>query len=143
MKGYYSVKEQNEFFNNVMKNKVITDIVKSQNEMKFNFSDGSFCYMKHMQDCCEIVTIDDICGDLSDLCNTPILNAELVTNTKDNRKEWDESFTWSFYKFATIKGYVDIKWYGTSNGCYSEMADIYYFDDINDFNKNTWFSSTL
>jgi len=102
-------------------------------EMLLYCNDRNIYKMYHKQDCCESVNIEDIEGDLNDLLNTDILNAELVTNSDENTEKY-ESVTWSFYKFATIKGYVTIRWIGTSNGYYSEVVSIKKIKN----SKNLW-----
>ena len=92
-------------------------------EIHFTCSDGSQYKMFHEQDCCESVCIEDICGELSDLVGNPLLMAEEVSNDQPESHKSDDSETWTFYKFATINGFVDIRWYGSSNGCYSESVD--------------------
>lgn len=98
-------------------------------EMVFTTSEGEKFRLFHMQDCCESVTVEDIVGNLQDLIGTPLLMAEEVCNDQDVNPdgvtipEYQESFTWTFYKLATIKGYVTIRWYGESNGYYSESVD--------------------
>ena len=84
--------------------------------------------MYHNQDCCEDVLIEGIIGDLDDLVNTPILKAEVRTSTDetpvDPEAYSDESNTWTFFEFVTIKGSVTIRWWGSSNGYYGEDVDI-------------------
>jgi hypothetical protein len=96
-------------------------------ELVFTVDDGSQYRMFHVQDCCESVSIESIVGDLQDLVGHPILMAEEATSGEyqpwETPDEYGESFTWTFYKFATIKGYVDIRWHGQSNGYYSESVD--------------------
>lgn len=87
----------------------------------FTGDTGEQWKMHHLRGGYATVYLDDIAGDLNDLVGTPITMAELVTNRGNPKDpEWHDSSTWTFYKLATVKGYVTIRWYGTSNGWYSE-----------------------
>lgn len=77
----------------------------------------------HDQDCCESVVVEEIIGDLEDLENLPLLIAREDSNAEGEDLPNEESYTWTFYNFATYKGYVTIRFLGTSNGYYSE--DVY------------------
>lgn len=108
--------------------KTFKDVYKTQDEsgddeIIFELDDSKFYKMCHEQDCCESVFIESVVGDLNDLIGSPILLAEESTR-EDNTVE-HESATWTFYKLATIKGYVDIRWFGSSNGYYSESVDLF------------------
>jgi len=97
---------------------------KGDDEIIFTTDSGEKYLMYHQQDCCESVWVEDVEGDLQGLVGNPILVAEEVVSYEGEQLDkWDDSYTWTFYKLATIKGHVDIRWYGTSNGYYSESVD--------------------
>ena len=88
----------------------------------FTADNGDKYVFHHHQSCCESVYIEDIVGDLSDLVGVPILEAEVASNEGKPEDNYG-SCTWTFYKFGTIKGHVNVRWYGESNGYYSESVD--------------------
>jgi hypothetical protein len=95
-------------------------------EVHFIDTEGNIYVLFHQQDCCENVYLQDVEGSLSDLVGSPITMAEEVSSDlpplDPSDAEWG-SYTWTFYKFATVKGYVDLRWYGLSNGYYSESVN--------------------
>lgn len=87
--------------------------------------EGDQTFVFHYEpDCCATATIEDIVGELSDLENTPLLVATEATKSGENKSEGYGTETWSFYKFRTLKGSVTVRWYGSSNGYYSETVTL-------------------
>lgn len=109
--------------------KTLVKIDKTDDLICFLDAGGKYYLMYHNQSCCENVYIDDVVGDLDDLLGHPVVRAEVSSNNDDPAKsEYAESYTWTYYKLATIKGSVDIRWYGSSNGYYSESVDFVEFN---------------
>ena len=135
--------EQEKINVTLLKNKVVEEIIynmkEDENFIYFKTYSGDHYILTHRQDCCEAVYLDDIIGNLNDLIGSPILMSELATNKGALQSKYEKSYsfeegkkysqTWSFYKFATLKGYVDIRWNGSSNGCYSEEVDFIALSD--------------
>lgn len=95
----------------------------------FVCDDGSRYEMYHEQDCCESVYIQSVTGDLKDLVGSPITLARESSNSREEESVYDYgSCTWTFYSLATVKGYVDIRWCGSSNGYYSESVSFVQVD---------------
>ena len=100
--------------------KEINGATHESEEVEFITVDDEKYIMYHEQDCCVSVYLEDVIGSVECLIGTPITMAELVT--EEGKMRWD-TYTWSFYKLATVKGYVTLRWYGESNGFYSETVE--------------------
>lgn len=89
------------------------------------FTDGSYLSMYHEQDCCESVTLEDFDNDAQSLIGGDIIRIEeCISNESDEEfnplNDYDYSYTWTFYTIITSKGTMKLRWYGASNGYYSE-----------------------
>lgn len=111
-----------------LKEKTLRDIYipKLKDYILFQDIENIIYCMRHINDCCEYVILESITGDLEDIIGAEIFVAEERTN-KDLPpiEPCDYSYTWTFYTIRTIKGTFDMRWFGTSNGCYSEEVDFY------------------
>lgn len=124
----FPINESNPIGIEVLIGKILTEarMTPDREEIYFTTDDGRRYKLFHQSDCCESVNVDDICGEMSDLVGSPITQAEESTsdtNPPGVTKECQDSFTWTFYRMATAKGQVVIRWYGESNGYYSERVD--------------------
>lgn len=101
------------------------DVSADKETVIFTADDGKTYKMYHCQDCCESVALEDIDGPLETLIGSPILQAEVSESSDCGSKDGqcEDSYTWTFYKLATAKGHVTLRWYGSSNGYYSESVD--------------------
>ena len=107
---------------NTLVGKTLTSVEQGDAFLCFRTSTGEVYDMYHEQDCCENVDIEDICGELEWLIGSPILLANEDTNRGEVKDNYVNSCTWTFYNIATAKGHVTIRWYGSSNGYYSESV---------------------
>lgn len=99
----------------------VEGLKKDSEEIIFKCLSGRQFHLLHEQDCCEAVSVEDIDGDASDIIGYEVLVADETSNEGD-LGDYGESFTWTYYKIDTNKGGITIRWYGTSNGYYSERA---------------------
>lgn len=88
----------------------------------FTTEDGRRFVFFYEPDCCASCSIEDVCGDLPDLVGSPLVEAEEVSNYEREAPPSADSYTWTFYRFSTVKGTVTVRWLGESNGYYSESV---------------------
>ena len=114
-------------------------------DIAFHCKDDYIVVMYHEQDCCEQVYLDscdsvtngvDIYTDC-DWCEIEEVSSEgcgsKTYGARSNGEPWeDDSFTWTFYKLKTNKGYDNMRWYGCSNGYYSESVDFAIYRMVED-----------
>lgn len=98
--------------------------------------EGRVFEMYHNQDCCEVVYLADFhvykgyVGEVTE--------AKVETNNIDTPEAlyyynedgtetlyYDKAWLWTFYIINTEVGKITLRWFGSSNGYYSEEVDFY------------------
>ena len=116
---------------------------KHSDEVTIIFTDGSCLKFYHQQDCCESVLLEDYDITPEWLINSKIISVEeRISRSGEGIKplnNWAESYTWSFYVIKTSSSTMWMRWYGASNGWYSETVDIDYlhYDKNGEFVRKT------
>lgn len=114
----------------VLKDQALIETKVNGDEVEFLTFTGKRYKLYHRQDCCEHVYLDEVIGDVNDLIGL-VVEAEEVSSKDMPFKKMEgysddyepESYTWTFYKVGTTRGSVTFRFYGTSNGYYSERAE--------------------
>ena len=106
-----------------LRGRILCRAEESGGELRLYLTDNHYVRFYHDQDCCESVSIEDICGDLADLVGEPLVEAEEVSDYTGPDMD-HESYTWTFYRFGTRRGSVTVRWLGVSNGYYSERVSV-------------------
>lgn len=101
-------------------------------EITFELEDGRKFHLYHERDCCEAVYVESVVGDLQELVGSPLVVADESCSAEQDDEhgklgEFDESYTWTFYRLMTASASAVIRFYGTSNGYYSESVS---FEEI-------------
>lgn len=106
----------------------ITDILYNDGVLFLELERGKCVLaMFHEQECYEDVELIDGLDDLQDKEGSILHKIECATTSGDVSDLQHE--TWTFIRFHTTKGIAILRWYGTSNGYYSESVGLY---DITD-----------
>ena len=83
----------------------------------------------HFQDCCEHVDIYSIDGDLKRLEGFRLVDVQMETVDEpegwadSDEAKWADSYTFTDVVFKTNAQTICVKWFGESNGYYSEGVD--------------------
>jgi len=107
----------------------ITGLEEESDKVTITFKHGGSITQFHEEDCCESVYVSQVDGNVRKHEGAVI--HELIEKVLDKTeipsdelpKYTDTSLTATFYTLKTSKGYLDWRWYGESNGYYSEGVD--------------------
>ena len=100
---------------------------KQSEEVKVHLEGGVTLLVEVTQDCCNQGWLEDIMDYDDNMIGSTLLDIEAVWAEKGHdapTSYCQESHTWSYLRFKFSTGILGMRWCGTSNGYYSETADV-------------------
>lgn len=117
--------------------KTVEGVKQGSDSVIFHCKDGYSVELTHIFSCCEDVYLYDSDNfaaierkDGSDIY-TDTRWAKLEVETQEAQPQSQSSATWTFYKIQTNKGYDTLRWFGESNGNYSEDVRMFVHKENN------------
>jgi hypothetical protein len=103
-------------------------------EVHFYLDSGEVLRMWHYQACCEEVVLESVDTELSEVEGT-IKRFEETTLEVSSDEQWTSA---TFYNITIGSTMFNMRWYGSSNGYYSESVDLnlYSKEEWNDHENN-------
>ena len=103
----------------------LTSLEMQGDVLVFTCESGKVFEMGYIPDCCASCYLESGLEDAKDLVGQKLERAMVdssYTTPEDYKHEWSEpeSQTWTFYTLRTNKGTAQLRWFGSSNGYYSE-----------------------
>lgn len=121
--------DEPEYDISVLVGKTVVDLKNYDDEEVVFFTDDGVYLLYHKQDCCERVFLLDVVGDADMFIGDEITRAEVRSTENDLPAGGCGQETWTFYEFACPCQTMTMRWYGSSNGYYSERV---YFKRLTD-----------
>lgn len=112
-----------------LKGCVIHDIRIGPFTVEFTLDKGKRYHLYHSQDCCEVVSVQSVIGEVTSVLGEVLEATKEVFSDRDpegyvSLDHYRDSYTWSIFKLKTnYGGKLEIRFLGESNGYYSESVD--------------------
>lgn len=118
--------ENGEFVQSQYPNQI--EAVAVHNDVLYLCTRQAIFAIRHEQDCCEDVWFVDGEEDISDMVGDYLVKIRIDVSPQDrDSNRIDECSTWTFVTIQTLRNSYSFRWYGESNGYYSETVQL---DDI-------------
>jgi len=115
--------------------KKIIGLNKGSNRVQFIFGSSRIC-LENVLDCCEIVEVDKVFGDISDILNSPVIDIKIsrtenyltILDPEDDEEEFlGPTIEYRYYTIVTEEGQLSFRFRASYKcGSFTMDANLHY-----------------